>query len=155
MPVRPYLKFTPEYRDRVLAAMRDGDLTAHAMALRLGDNGPTARTLEAWVANLGTPEVKEAHSLHRALLITAPVTGKHIEKALHLLRMDTSDAVELLGAQSQSVVDAWIADVLPVPPFVAAHIRTLVRGLDGKSVIAYGGPRLPIERDGGSGMSSE
>ena len=122
--------YTPAYRARLVAEMGERGLTPHQMSALLGWR-PSATTLAAWYRESNPATLREAVELRRLVDRTGPITPDMLEMCLNLLKLDASEAAEALGAMSHGVVQGWISGDIAIPAYVAAHVRTLIRALDG------------------------
>jgi hypothetical protein len=57
---------------------------------------------------------------------TGPISPELLDDALTMLGLDADRAATTLGAGSAGIVLAWRTGALPIPTFVAAHVRSLI-----------------------------
>lgn len=59
----------------------------------------------------------------------APMSASDFDAALRELGLSRTEAAEVLGASSIGRVSDWARGARKVPPYIAAHVRTLLASI--------------------------
>ena len=98
---------------------------------------PTKESIGNWLRadESGGDVMRLRRSMNSAGSVTPPV----MTKTLELLGWGNSEACKRFGTSYPGVIDAWRDGTIPIPPYVASHLRTLVDALAGNVRLRVGG----------------
>ena len=98
---------------------------------------PTKESIANWLR--ADESGGDVMRLRRSMNGIGSVTPSVMAKTLELLGWDDSEACERLGTTYPGVIDAWRDGTIPIPPYVASHLRTHVDALAGHVHVGRGG----------------